>query len=166
MGEDWTFEGAAGRHFSTGAPEATAVIKLLQPFYEGDIWDFNNRWILNELARLDRHRFPHFGAVRNENIELDRTRSQNIKIESMEVLRGPIQPELEDCADLAKFVAYPANPNEKMRVHFTRGLSITMATGDTLPTIDGDQVDWVMSRAVRGAEEAIRKLRPFLDEAD
>lgn len=159
------FEGAAGRHLSTVAPEATAVIKRLQPFYEGDIWDFNNRWILNELARLDRHRFPHFGAVRNGSIELDRTRSRNIKVKGMEVLRGPIEPELEGGADLARFVAYPANPNEKMHVHFTKGLAITMSTRDTLPMVDGDEVDWVMSRAVRGAEEAIRKLRPFL-EAD
>jgi hypothetical protein len=160
------FEGVAGRHLATVTPDARAAIKRLQPFYEGDIWEYSNILILNELARLDRHRFPHFGAVRNENVELDRTRSRNIKVEKIEALRGSIiDPDLEDSADLARVTAYPANSNEKMHMHFTNGLAITFATADTVPAVNGEEVEMVMWRAVNGASEAIRALRPFLTES-
>ena len=160
------FEGAAGRHLSTVDPEARAAIKRLQPFYEGDTWEFNGLWFLNELARLDRHRFPHFGAVRTENVELDRTRSRNIKIKEIETFRGAIAPDLEDSADLARVTAYPANPNEKMHMHFINGLAITLSTRDTFPIVHGDEVEWVIWRAVSEADDTIRELRRFLREPD
>jgi len=158
------FEVAAKQHLSTVTPDARAAIKRLQPFYEGDIWDYNDLWTLNSLARLDRHRFPHFGAVRSERIELDRSCSRNIKIERIDHFRGAIEPDLEDRADLARVVAHPASPNEKMDMHFTNGLAITFATDETIPAAEGEEVLWVMRSIVRGVGNALKELRPFLSE--
>jgi hypothetical protein len=159
------FERAAERHLSTVNPDARAAIKRLQPFYEGDVWDYSDLWTLHSLARLDRHRFPHFGTVRSERIELDRTRSRNIKVERIDHLRGPIEPELEDRADLARVLARPANPKEKMDMYFANGLAITFATDEAIPAADGEEVLWVMRHIIRGVGQALKELRPYLSEA-
>jgi hypothetical protein len=160
------FEAAARRQLPTVTPDARAAIKRLQPFYDGDVWDYNDLWTLHALARLDRHRFPHFGTVRSERIELDRTRLRNVKVERIDHFRGPIDPELEDRADLARVVAYPANPNEKMDMHFANGLAITFATDEAIPAADGEEVLWVMRSIVRSVGNALKALRPFLSEPE
>ena len=158
------FDSTAGHMLVTVTPDARAAIKGLQPFNDGDIWDYNGLWVLNELARLDRHRFLHFGAVRSEGLELDRTRSRNIKVQGrIETFRGTIYPEIEDSADLGRITAYPANPQQKMEMHFTNGLAITLDTQDAgLDSIHGHALDQVVWDTVFGVSEALRALRKFL----
>lgn len=157
------FDSTAGHKLGTVSDEARAAIKQLQPFESGDIWDYSDLWVLNELARIDRHRSLHFGAVRNERVELDRSKSRNIKVERIDVLRGVIDPEVEDSADLAKVTAYPANPNEKMHMHFTNGLAITL-TAKSVPAAHGDEVAWVMSQILWDVEGVFSELRKFLPD--
>jgi hypothetical protein len=156
------FDSTAGHKLGTLPDDALAAVKRLQPFEEGDLWDYSSLWALNELARIDRHRSLHFGAVRNETVELDRSRSKNIKVESIEVIRGRIFPGTEDGADLARVVAHPANSKEKMHMHFTSGLAITLET--EVPLVEGDEVGWAMTKAFWGVEEAFNALRKFVPD--
>lgn len=160
------FEERAPRMLATVLPEARDAIKRLQPFNDGDIWEYNGLWVLNELARLDRHRFLHFGAVRSEGLELDRTQSRNIKMEGeIEISEGRIYPEIEDTVDLGRVRLHPANPRRPMEASFTRGLVLTFATvDDGLESIDGHQVDRVLRDCVREASAAIRELKNFLSD--
>ena len=57
-------ERAKARLPTVPAP-ARAVIEDLQPYKKGgDLWAYEPLWILNELARFDRHRFLQLGVVR------------------------------------------------------------------------------------------------------
>lgn len=158
------FDSTAGHKLGPATSEARAAIKRLQPFEGGDTWEYTDLWILNELARIDRHRFLHLGAVRNESVELDRSRSRNIKVERIEVIRGVINPEAVDSADLAEVTAYPANPQEKMHMHFVNGLAITLDTGGSVPAVDGDEVSWAMERLLWGVQDVFKALHEHLPE--
>ena len=65
------FASVAGQKLATVVPEARAAIERLQPFYEGPAWAFNPLWILNALARIDRHRFLHLAAIQSGSLRLD-----------------------------------------------------------------------------------------------
>lgn len=158
------FDSTAGHKLGVLTDDARAAIKRLQPFEQGDIWDYSDLWALNELARIDRHRFLHFGAVRNERVELDRARSRNIKVKEIEVIRGTISPDAEDSADLARVIAFPANPQEKMQMHFINGLAITLNTGGAVRSVDGDEVVRAMANVVWGVEEVFDALKKHLPE--
>ena len=158
------FDSTAGHKLGTATSEARAAIKRLQPFEEGDLWNYAELWTLNELARIDRHRSLHFGAVRNEAVELDRSRSRNIKVERIEVIRGTIDPKTKDSADLAKVVAHPANPQEKMHMHFTDGLAITLDTKGAVRVVDGQEVAFTMQGIFGYTEDAIVALRQYLPD--
>lgn len=158
------FEERAPRMLTTVTAEAREAIKRLQPYNDGDIWEYHGLWVLNELARLDRHRFLHFGAVRSEGLELDRTRSRNLKMEGeIDISKGPIYPEIEETADLGRVALHPADPERPMEMHFTRGLALTFATiDDGIASIDGHAVDWVLRDCVREADKVLRQLDKFL----
>jgi hypothetical protein len=158
------FDSTAGHKLGTASSEARPAVKRLQPFEEGDLWNYSDLWVLNELARIDRHRSLHFGAVRNEAVELDRSKSRNIKVQKIEVFRGRIDPASQNSADLARVVAYPANPQEKMHMHFVNGLAITLDTGRAVSAVDGDEVSWAMGRVIWGVEDVFSALRQYLPE--
>ena len=158
------FDSTAGHKLATASGEARAAVKRLQPFEDGDLWDSAELWILNELARIDRHRSLHLGAVRNEAVELDRSRSRNIKVERFEPTRGTINPEDKDSADLANVIAHPANPKEKMHMHFTNGLAITLDTKGSVPRADGQDLSLAMWGIISHTEDAIEALRQHLPD--
>ncbi len=115
------FATAAAQKLTAMTPEARAVIKRLQPFYEAPAWDLQPLWILNELARIDRHRFLHLAAIRTGGLRLDPAKSRNVKVlGDLEVLNERLFPEFEDRADLARLTAFPANPQEGGACHSVR----------------------------------------------
>jgi hypothetical protein len=158
------FEERAPQMLATVNSEAREAIKRLQPYNDGDIWEYHGLWVLGELARLDRHRFLHFGAVRGEGLELDRTQSRNIKMEGeIDIFKGLIYPEIEESAELGRVILHPADSERPMEMNFTRGLALTFATvDDGIESIDAHPVDWVLRDCVREAEQVLRQLRRFL----
>lgn len=157
------FDSTAGHMLPLVTNDVRAAIKELQPFNEGDPWEFTDLWCLHELARLDRHRRLHLGAIRSENLELDRRKSRNIKIQGeVNVFRGTLYPEIEDSAELATVTAFKANPQQNMEMHFTNGLAITFDTEGAVSSVDEREVDWIIRSIVREVGEVIRNLRPHL----
>lgn len=158
------FEERAPQMLATVGSEAREAIKCLQPYNDGDIWEYHGLWVLNELARLDRHRFLHFGAVRSEGLELDRTHSLNIKMEGeIDIFEGTIYPEIEETAELGRVTLYPADSKRAMEMNFTRSLTLTFATADDgIESIDGHAVDWVLRDCVREVDKVLRQLGKFL----
>jgi hypothetical protein len=158
------FRSAAAQKLSAVTPEARAVIQELQPFYTG-LNDYDNLWILNELARLDRHRFPHLTAVRSGDLRLDPARTRNVKVRTLEVFSagGIYYPEIEDSAELARLTAIKANPQEKMDMHFTDALTIALESED-LPLIHGNPVADTLNSCLVGVSMALMRLEKHLTQ--
>jgi hypothetical protein len=169
-------------HLPTVSEPVRAIIEEMQPYETGgDIWVFEPLWILNELARFDRHRFLHLGYERIGDIRLNHRTSGNVRpITDFEPIRGLISDaELEgleesefwggeDTAILATFTAFPVDPSQKMHMDWEGAIQITFDP-DRLPnTLDflGDawsmSIPWALRGIVPDIREVFRALAPFL----
>ncbi len=166
------FAEAANRRLATVTEPARAVIKQLQPYYtDGSVWMSHPLWILNEMARFDRHRFLQVAAVRGGDLRLDPDIRSNARI------RGPIESYwgrvFEDwdeegtpiATELARVTAEPVNPGREVHMHFQGALEIGWDDDALPPTLASIEHDPIMNTFIsieRHVGRALGKLAPFL----
>ncbi len=161
------FAQAAQRRLPTVSKAAVAAIERLQPHWElGEAWRVDGLWLLNELARFDRHRFLHVVTARTGEMRLDPATSRNIRVEAIEVERGAFFDMDEEGTELARLTAYPADAREEMYMHFKGALHIAL-DDDALPSsIPSHIADDPIESTCRGISiklsQTLQELKPFL----
>ena len=158
-----------------------AVIEELQPYETGgDLWEIEPLWILNELARFDRHRSLHIGYERAGNLHPNLDASRNLdRIEDLIPFDGPFEIAEVDAleaaeafpgeevegAKLASYIAYPVDPDEEVHVEWESAISICF-DADRLPstlTAIGDlPMIWWLQPILPEIREVVGALTPFL----
>ena len=138
------------RDLSTLTPEAVAFIERHQPFQDDEFWRSNHFWVLQDLARIDRHRFLHVAVLRSGTIRRDASRWSNCRIKDLEVEEGVVYfgddedpvdyPEAKDTAVLARFRGEPVTPGKEMHMHFLEALTIGWDEDTAPPGLAGDEV--------------------------
>lgn len=175
------FPQRARRRLATVPDPARAVIESLQPYKTGrDLWYAEPFWVLNELARFDRHRFLHLAIARAGNL-MPSDKCRNVRITDLDVETGNLtllegmaleDKEVfggdEDRAMLARFTAEPINPGEEMDVDFESALEIIFDV-DRLPPscwrgLDGQSLVWALWYIPGEIEKAFNALAPFLPD--
>lgn len=138
-------------------PLAQAVIKELQPYVAGpDLYRTHPLWLLNELARIDRHRFLHtVGAPVQHGVGLG---GDNLHIVSMEMF-GVRRPG----AEVARYLAQPIDPARPMRMDLDFTVEIQFNDGPRQGERPG-QVVADLERYV--VNEVAARLVPSLGETD
>lgn len=191
-GTEWggsdVFQRRAARRLSTVVEPARAVIESLQPYKTGGrLWSSEPLWILNELARFDRHRFLHLGIARAGGFRLDPDRSRNVRLTDLSAETGTyglleglafedraeseamgVPHRYPDGAMLARFTAEPIDPGKEMEMHFEGALEITFDV-DRLPqsvfrVLEGDSIIsalWFIPDEIGKVFDA---LAPFLPD--
>lgn len=169
------------RRLPTVTEPVRAAIEDLQPYKTGgDLWNYEPLWILNELARLDRHRFLQVGYERIGMLRLNPDTSRNVRIEEEQATAGPFEFAVvdaleeaeieggEDAAILARFTAVPIDPGQEMHMDWEGAIEIGF-DGDRLPeTLShlggtfGLSVTSVLRDIVPDIREVFRALAPFL----
>jgi len=169
------------RRLPTVTQPVRAAIEDLQPYKTGgDLWNYEPLWILNELARLDRHRFLQVGYERIGMIRLNPDTSRNVNLTEMREEVGSFESVLvdaleeaeifggEDSAVLAKFTAFPIDPSQEMHMEWESAIEIGF-DGDRLPeTLShlggsyGLSITSVLQEIVPDIREVFRALAPFL----
>lgn len=175
------------RRLPTISQPVRAAIEDLQPYKTGDdLWEYEPLWILNELARLDRHRFLHVGCEWIGLLGLDPTRSRNVRIENLTVTEGQFsfaevdaledaelaraegREESEDGAILARCDAFPIDPSQEVNMEWESAIQIGFAQDwlpDTLSHLAGGMgggIPWLCRGILRDIREVFRALAPFL----
>jgi hypothetical protein len=166
------------RRLPTVSDPVRAAIEDLQPYETGgDIWMFEPLWILNELARLDRHRFLQIGDARIGMLRLDPATSMNVQIEDLNVTEGPFYFAIldgldeaaieggEDSAILARFTAFPIDPSEEMHMEWESAVEINFGADrmpDTLSSSANLPIMMVLRNILPDIREVFRSLAPFL----
>jgi hypothetical protein len=175
------------RRLPTVTQPVRAAIEDLQPYKTGgDLWAIEPLWILNELSRLDRHRFLHIGYERIGMLALDPDASRNVCIKNIHIIEGStsdaeleawdeaqlMQAEgrraVEDSAILATFYAVPIDPSQEMHMEWESAIQIGFDQDRlpaTLPHLGGtfgDNIPWLCKEIIRDIREAFRSLAPFL----
>jgi hypothetical protein len=169
-------------HLPTVSEPVRAVIEDLQPYKAGGIiWNYEPLWILNELARFDRHRFLHLGYERVGGLRLNDRTTRNVRsITDMRLIEGPISnAELEGLEEaefwggeysaiLATFSAIPADPGQEMHMDWDGAIEIGF-DADRLPeTLSylGENfsmpIAWSLRQIIPDIREIFRALAPFL----
>lgn len=175
------------RRLPTVTQPVRAAIEDLQPYKTGgDLWAFEPLWILNELSRLDRHRFLHIGYERIGMLALDPDASRNVRIKNIHIIEGSTSDaELEaedeaqlvraegrravvDSAILATLYALAIDPSQEMHMEWESAIQIGF-DGDRLPkTLShlggsyGLSIISVLRDIVPDVREVFRALAPFL----
>jgi hypothetical protein len=169
------------RRLPTVTQPVRAAIEDLQPYKTGDDFpELEPLWILNELARLDRHRFLQVGAGQIAMPRLNPTTSRNVRIEDMEVVEGSLRTAEvdaleeahilgeEDGAILATFTALPVDPSKEMHMEWESAIEIGFDQ-DRLPgTLShlagslGLGITFALREIVPDIREVFRALAPFL----
>jgi hypothetical protein len=162
------FRDRVRQDLSTLTPEAVAFIERHQPFQDGEVWRSHRLWALQDLARIDRHRFLHVAVVRSGDIRRDASRWSNCRIRDLEVEEGivyfgddedPIDyPEAKDTAVLARFTGEPVTPGKEMHMHFLNALTIGWDEDTAPPDLAGEEV-------IRTLDMIDLKLRMLFSEA-
>lgn len=117
------------------SPAIRAAIERVQPYQRGDI-DRDPLWVLNELARVDRHRTLHVVTSTHESTRFSWGRRDEHGVFSVapvpfvermydQITFGPF----EDGAEIARFVLRPAQPEMDVECQFVIGI----AFGDGSP---------------------------------
>ncbi len=167
------FANVVQRRLPTVSAPVRAAIADLQPYQTGgDLWQWEPLWILNELARFDRHRFLQVGAGQ---IGLVQPIGTNVRIENLqaeEYLEGAEVDALEDAelaraegripkdgAILATFEAFPIDPKREMDMKWESAIQIGFDV-DRLP----DSLDYIGGRFGMGVIEATRGIVPDMRE--
>lgn len=174
------------RRLPTVPRPVRTLIEDLQPYETGDdLWMWEPLWILNELARFDRHRFLHVGYAWTGLLELDSEKSRNVNISDLSATEGPLdfaivdgleETEIEraetggaeEGAILATFRAEPINPSEEMRMEWKYAIEIGLSE-DRLPAtlshlggVFGTNVVFALRGIVPKIREVFQVLAPFL----
>jgi hypothetical protein len=169
------------RRLPTITEPVRAAIEDLQPYKTGgDFPELEPLWILNELARLDRHRFLHVGAERIGSLSLNPNTSRNVRVEDLQVTEGPVDFAIvdgleeaeveggEDSAILARLTAVPVDPGQEMHMEWESAIEIGFDQ-DRLPgTLShlagslGLGITFALREIVPDIREAFRALAPFL----
>lgn len=175
------------RRLPTVTQPVRAAIEDLQPYKTGDdLWNYEPLWILNELARLDRHRFLQVGYERIGMIRLNPDTSRNVNLTDMheavgsfrslqvsawedaEIERAEGRTDVEDSAILATFTATPIDPSQEMHMEWESAIEIGF-DGDRLPeTLShlggsyGLSITSVLRDIVPDISEVFRAVAPFL----
>jgi hypothetical protein len=168
---------AKGRLPTISEPVRT-VIEDLQPYETGgDLWNIEPLWLLNELARLDRHRFLHVGYERVGNLGLNPRTSRNVRVEDFFAIDGPFDladidaieegdPTVDEYgAKLATFSAFPIDPDEEIHMDWESAIEITFDRDrlpETLTLAEGVPIISWLRLIVPEVREVFRALAPFL----
>lgn len=144
----------AERKLGAMDPHARAIIEGLQPHTRGDSYAKDPLWKLNELARLDRHRFMHLTVAAFAGIGLG---GDNLHIEEMEF--GGAGPTAGDGAELGYASIRPIDPGRPMQMNLTPEPQVVLKDG----TWAGSPVLELLAE-IRGHIEAevVTRLTPFL----
>ena len=175
------------RRLPTVSEPVRAAIEDLQPYETGGdlLWNSEPLWILNELARVDRHRFLHVGYERIGMLALNPRTSRNVNLTDLDVETGSFESvevdtledaeiahaegrPVEDGAMLATFNAVPIDPDEEMHMEWESAIEIGFDE-DRLPkTLHhlggtyGMSVIYVLRGIVPDIREVFRALASFL----
>jgi hypothetical protein len=177
------FAERAKRRLPTVPDAARAVIEDLQPYKKGgDLWAYEPLWVLNELARFDRHRFLQLGVARAGGFGLNPDTSRNVTVThmlleegSLSLLEGIAAEEAvedramgldphEDTVRIASFCAEPTDPNAEMHMDFEGALEIVF-DDDMLPEsvrLGDEAIVTVLLLIALEIDDVFRALRPFL----
>jgi hypothetical protein len=169
------------RRLPTVTEPVRAAIEDLQPYKTGgDLWNFEPLWILNELARLDRHRFLQLGYEQVGLLRLNPTTSHNVHVTDLVVKQGSfdiLQADAwehaemfggEDCAMLATFTAVPVDPSQEMHMDWEGAIEIAFDEDRLPPTLShlggtfGLSITGALYFIVPDITEVFRALAPFL----
>jgi hypothetical protein len=174
------------RRLPTVTEPVRKVIADVQPYETGgDLWQIEPLWILNELARFDRHRYLHVGYERIGSLALNEGASRNVRIEDPRIAEGSISDaELEAWEDaqlaqaegrevvegaiLGRFAATPIDPSLEMHMEWESAIQIGLvqdALPATLPHTGGalgDNIPWLGKEILRDIREVFLALSPFL----
>ncbi len=167
------------RRLPTVADPVRAAIEDLQPYKTGDDFpELEPLWILNELARLDRHQFLHVGYERIGALELNPDTRRNVRIEDLEVAEGTFRSVLvdaledaeffggEDSAILATFDAFPIDPSQEMHMDWESAIEIGFDRDrlpETLSHLGGGlSITSLLREILPDVREVFRALAPFL----
>jgi hypothetical protein len=147
-------EDLAQRKLGAMDPKARAIIEALQPNVRGNAYADDPLWKLNELARIDRHRFIHLTVATLGGIGIG---GDNLHIEEIEI--GGAGPTAGDGAKLGYASVRPIDPGRPMQMHFTPEPQVVFKEGDWAgaPALD-------FLAEIRGhiETEVVPLLRPFL----
>jgi hypothetical protein len=136
--------GEESRKLGGTDPAAAAVIKGLQPHLKGQGYVDEPLWHLYELARVDRHRFPHLTVATLGGLDIG---GDNLHIVTMTVSTGRV---IEDGTELG--VVKPIDAGRPMNVNLTPSPQLSFGdeplTGkpvlDTIRDIRSDVIDTVI----------------------
>lgn len=162
------FAQAAATRLRTAPEAARAVVEKLQPYYVGgSVWMHEPLWILQELARYDRHRFVQPAFIQTGVVELDPATSRNVKIEQLEFESGRLieDPEEEGGTTIARITAHPADRNRPMQMHFRRALHLGWDIDSLPPTIidiEASPIDRTLEQIEMKVRHALEQLSRFL----
>jgi hypothetical protein len=59
-------------------PQAEATIESLQPYKRGNKYRSDPLWVIHDLDRIDKHRFPHLAALFARGFTIDPNKSRNV----------------------------------------------------------------------------------------
>ena len=169
------------RRLPTVTEPVREAIQELQPYETGgDLWDSEPLWVLNELARLDRHQFLQVGYERIGMIRLQPETSRNVNLTEMREAVGSFEAVvvegLEDAAifggengaALARFTAFPINAGKEWHLDWESAITIGF-DGDRLPhTLShlagtfGPSITSIIRDILPDIREVFRALAPFL----
>ena len=167
------FNRAADKQLATIAPQARTAIERLQPYQEGTHWRSHSLWILNELARYDRHRFLHPVAVQTDFLEIDSSTTRNLKIKSIEVAAGRFVSDRDKYGAeiptvIGRIIGEVANPKREVHVGLKMPALLVGFDADTLPptveSVAGHEIDRVLRLIAFAVGDAIRVLSAYLPD--
>ncbi len=174
------------RRLPTVTEPVRAAIEDLQPYKaSGDFPEMEPLWILNELARLDRHRFLQVGYERIGMVRLNPDTSRNVNVTDIRAEAGSFESiqvdawedaeiaraegrRVEDGAILATFTATPIDPSQEMHMDWESAIEIGFDEDrlpETLSHLGGTyglSVTSVLRYIVPDIREVFRALAPFL----
>lgn len=165
------FAQAAAKRLATVSETARAAIERVQPYFVGGMaWRSEPLWILNELARYDRHRFLQVAVVRTGDLTVDPATSRNVRISSFEVERGRFFPNWDESGQLipttiAHVKAYPANRDQPMELHFKDALYVGLHVDPlpaTLEFVEEEPVGLTLRAIDRAVSQILSELARFL----
>jgi hypothetical protein len=135
-------------------PKARAIIEGLQPNARGNAYSDDPLWKLNELARIDRHRFIHLTVATLASVGIG---GDNLHVEEMEI--GGTGPTTGDGAKLGYASVRPIDPGRPMQMNVTPEPQVVFKDGDWagVPILD-------FLAEIRGhiETEVVPPLSPFL----
>lgn len=161
-----------------------AAIEDFQPYKTGGKhWAAEPLWVLNELARFDRHRLLQLAVIRAGGFRLNPVTSENVKITDMWVEEGSYSVLEAVAAEeayvdrlegfegnehrtrLARFFAEPIDPSKEMKMDFEGALEIEF-DADRLPPLIRiwglDEITGVLGLIPPEIEKVFEAASPFL----